>query len=979
MIMRHIFTITDGSRLLRRVLCGLALVSAALTSCVRDEIQAPADLVRAGELRMAFSVDDMDIATRAVATDPHERKVSDVHILFFDQSGDYITYRHAAVSAGSSYFNISVRGDATGAFPDPQGVLTANTRYRTLVIGNAHEYVPNGYSSFDQYLNQIVMNGSYESVRQDLYATVGSGGGSAVLPMWGEMQDAEGVPCDFSYTGSDATGHTTAGSIRFRRSVCRLDLRNEAAASLIISRVKLVNFRKGGYYFHQDVAWAPASGSELGGINDGTWIDVAAPGTPGGSGQNPVQEVKGQIYAFPNMVPAVAQNDQVTTYLMIEGYYQDGTDNTPENPRNKKTYYRFNMAQNGQSQILRRNHVYRGVIVYASAPGSETETGAEDATVPQLTYSIGETWEETGNSTVTDANGNFLIVSRAMMTFSSDVGSDETVKVQVKEGLSWAVEWVDESGGGDHGYFEYSRIDDGSFSVRTKGDNKTEFVRRARLKVTASGGSVSPTAPLVAFIDVVQFSSNNDSSVLLVNNQSGSIEQSVPGEGGTVRLYVQTGSQKSMWKVEDVANSASSVGISWTVLGANNGTLEVSAPANISISERKFSLKVRRMKDGTQYDNSVDPVIIEFTQPVSSYLLTVSPSVSMDSRGLVLNGFDEKLGGVPNGISKQYKMIVNLADPTNYTITVESSFRSQMDLYLTKGETPPDATNQYTKAKWDDPNATSKLIGLKNGESFWINVWRTGPGDPDITGTIKITAVPNTGTTGRSQTYPITVTIETPCIIGDVLIDDPTSAGDYILIPDRNVGAVPRIQNGRLVPAKNFINNPKNEIHIAGNPWPDSENYDFRGEYLYRVTDAVSYWLRTDDSRGTNIDNEGTYSPWYKLEEADRWGGFSPDLMKKIVAANEFCWSKDRVFMVSKKRDKTTGKLVGCYWPIAGRSDYQTPLGEYRLGETTSGLLIIRNESGSAHKILTSSSTRSAGYCTRLFRKVTKEEFDAWK
>lgn len=254
------------------------------------------------------------------------------------------------------------------------------------MIGNAHEYVPNGYSSFDQYLNQIVMNGSYESVRQDLYATVGSGGGSAVPAMWGEMQDAEGVPCDFSYTGSDATGHTTAGSIRFRRSVCRLDLRNEAAASLIISRVKLVNFRKGGYYFHQDVAWAPASGSELGGINDGTWIDVEAPGTPGGSGQNPVQEVKGQIYAFPNMVPAVAQNDQVTTYLMIEGYYQDGTDNTPENPRNKKTYYRFNMAQNGQSQILRRNHVYRGVIVYASAPGSETETetGAEDATVPSL-------------------------------------------------------------------------------------------------------------------------------------------------------------------------------------------------------------------------------------------------------------------------------------------------------------------------------------------------------------------------------------------------------------------------------------------------------------------------------------------------------------------------------------------------------------------------------------------------------------------
>lgn len=140
----------------------------------------------------------------------------------------------------------------------------------------------------------------------------------------------------------------------------------------------------------------------------------------------------------------------------------------------------------------------------------------------------------------------------------------------------------------------------------------------------------------------------------------------------------------------------------------------------------------------------------------------------------------------------------------------------------------------------------------------------------------------------------------------------------------------------------------------------------------------MSYWLRTDDSRGTNIDNEGTYSPWYKLEEADRWGSFSLDLMKKIVAANEFCWSKDRVFMVSKKRDKTTGKLVGCYWPITGRSDYQSPLGEYRLREG-SNLLTITNSSGAAHKVHVAGTVRSVGYCTRLFRKVTKEEFDAWK
>ena len=44
-----------------------------------------------------------------------------------------------------------------------------------------------------------------------------------------------------------------------------------------------------------------------------------------------------KISAFPNMVPVVVQNDALTTYLMIAGYYQDGEDNTPYNPRQKLT------------------------------------------------------------------------------------------------------------------------------------------------------------------------------------------------------------------------------------------------------------------------------------------------------------------------------------------------------------------------------------------------------------------------------------------------------------------------------------------------------------------------------------------------------------------------------------------------------------------------------------------------------------------
>ena len=140
------------------------LVSAAVAGCVRDDTDplAGPDTGSSGMLRIAFSIDGMEADTRAVATDPHERNLKDVHVLFFTQDGNYITYQHANVTAGSSYVS----------FPIPKG-LTAGESYRTLVIGNAHDHVPTGYSTFDAYLNSAA-SGSYQTIRQDLYAVVNS-------------------------------------------------------------------------------------------------------------------------------------------------------------------------------------------------------------------------------------------------------------------------------------------------------------------------------------------------------------------------------------------------------------------------------------------------------------------------------------------------------------------------------------------------------------------------------------------------------------------------------------------------------------------------------------------------------------------------------------------------------------------------------------------------------------------------------------
>ena len=955
---------------LRRLFWGL-LASAALAGCVRDEIDAPADPVRTGELRMAFSVDDMAVATRAVATDPHERKVSDVHILFFDQSGNYLTYQHATVPVGSSYFS----------FPIPQG-LTANTPYRTLVIGNAHDHVPDAYRTFDEYLLHAAANGSYETIRSDLYAALNAshhnvGEGTVALPMWGEVQDALGAASDFIFSGNSGSGFTVSGRIRFWRSVCRLDLRHDAAKDLIIEKVKLVNFRKGGYYFHQDVPWAPASGAQLGGINDGVWIDVAAPSVL--SGETKRQVVEGKIYAFPNMVPVVVQNDAVTTYLMIAGYYQDGTDNTPENPKKKLTYYRFNMAQNGRSQILRRNHCYKGIINRVGGPGAPSENEAEDASAPLLDYSVSDTWQDDDNTTVSDNKGNFLTISRAMVSFVGEKDLSEVVKVQVKEGLAWSVGWVENAADApDFAKFEFLRNDDASFSIRTREDNATEYLRKARLVVRATGGTVDTANPLTAMVDVLQLSQKDEVKVLMVDNNIGTVTQRVPGVGGTLRMQVQTGSMRSTWQVADVDNSATAISVSWTVSGANGGVLEVDVPANISAGERTFSLLVKRLNNDGSVDNDTPSVTIAFTQPKSDYLLTVTPSVPAGQDGLSINGFDPTVTTLKSGISVQKKFTVNLADPAHYKYCVKSTFNKDYDLFLSKDR----ADNSTIVAQWTaNAKCVDTLSGLNNGESFYINIFRTGPGDPTIRGTIKIYAVPaDASDTGiESQVLAMTVSIKTPCVVNDVLIKNGT---DYLLVPDRNVGAPMRVQNGKFFSAKNFTNDTN--VNITGSEQPDSRNNDWKGEYYPWNTAGgktgagvagfvTQYWLIGDTEGNTNMDEDGIFSPWYKTADASKW--VVPTQAHLNLVNTNLIFSKQRAFLVSVAKDKVSGDYIGSYFPRAGYGSSPAHVYGYYWSTTTSNASAYYLNVTPPSSSVAYSYDKTNQYSVRCVRTVTAAEF----
>ena len=699
------------------------------------------------------------------------------------------------------------------------------------------------------------------------------------------------------------------------------------------------------------------------------------------SGETKRQVVEGKIYAFPNMVPVVVQNDALTTYLMIAGYYQDGTDNTPEKPHNKLTYYRFNMAQNGRSQILRRNHCYKGVINRVSGPGAPSESEAEDASAPLLDYSVSDTWQDDDNTTVTDDRGNFLTISRAMVSFVGEKDLNEVVKVQVKEGLAWSVEWVQNAADApDFDKFEFLRNDDASFSIRTRTDNATEFLRKARLAVKATGGSVDPSNPLTAVVDVMQLSSKEEIKVLMVDNNVGTVEHQVPGSGATIRMQVQTGSKRSSWLAVDVDNSSATNNISWTRTGANGGMLEVDVPANITGSERSFSLQIKRLNTDASVDVDVDPVFISFTQPKSDYLLTVSPSVPDGQDGLVLEGFDPSPTTVKSGIHTQQRFVVTLTDPDHYEYCVKSTFKKDVDLFITK-DNPLDKTSTSNAVSWSaKSNCLDTLSGMVSGQSFYINVFRTGPGDPTIRGTIKIYARPKTGAAATEvQTMSMSVSIKTSCVVNDVLLKNGSA---YLLVADRNVGAPRRIDaNGKFVMAKYFTNEKK--VDISGSSQLESLNVGWKGEY-YPWSDyggktgagsagfVTQYWLTSDIDGSTNVDDAAKVSPWYKSSEVSKWK--VPSQTEMNLINSNLVFSKQRAFLVSEDKD-VSGNYIGCYFPLAGRGSNPADVYGYYWSGTPYGGTAYSLDVSPTRSTVDYSYGKTALCSVRCVRAVTAAEF----
>lgn len=811
-----------------------------------------------------YSFDDLQ--TRSIAATPAEKKVDKVYFIFYNSStGAYVAWQGASVPAGSG---------ATGSFSlSIPGALTAGSKYRTLIVANYDNYKADG-KSFEDYI-RANNSKSYDEMRRVMKSQSPAKARVAVpLPLYGTLLGQDGEESLFTPPSPDSTEPLNV-SVRFSRAVSRFDLHNLAANRLLISWVKVCNYRDAGYFFHQDAPLGDAvekgTATTLPDLSNppAGYVKVAPP-LPDTNRQDIAD---GGLYAYPNIASYATQDDERTTCLLIAGYYQDPATGTPNTE--KLTYYRANVADNGLSQVLKRNYAYTVVINSVKREGAETEDQAMSEKDRLLDYVVDDEWEQDNNNTVVDDKGNFLTVSRASVVLNGHANESAVIKVSVKEGLGWNLAWRENVGNN----FKFEKIDDSSFRIVTTNDNNTVFVNTAQLEVEATGITPTPAKPLKATINITQLSATGEPEILSVEGQTGTLEMSVPGQGTTLSLQVLTGGANGSWTTSPDNALLSFIGADYTQFGGNKGRIQIQFQPNVSDAPRSGTLTVTRSPEGS----NVPDVKIHFTQEPSKYLVTVFPNYGNEP--LVVNGFSNDAGN-PDGVIKVIPFSVKLVDPENYTFKVESGFREDVDAFLTL--TTPQNETQPRQATYTDSSAGTTLTGGSDGQMFYLNIFRTGPGDVPITKSIKVTAVNKKNeqpVTERQFTF--TVTIETNCRNDDVDLKDLK-----ITVADRNYGA----QLKQTSTAKNYANQANH---------PDHANTLFRGGLF--AFDTAKLEEACADYGQFNYEEAAMKQGWRPPSNNEQ------ENLKPLVR-----FSKQRAFIAS--RDAAGSGYVGCWLPTSGDS-----------------------------------------------------------
>lgn len=885
----------------------------------------------------------------AHSAEAHEKRVNHVYFLFFDKNHKFLAFQRSEVKEGDTKVTFPVPSTLEPTTDDSNPI-----EYDVIIAANVDYYPPVGYATFSSFLNSVTKGKTLTQVQEVLSISTDHTMNKNVdeyLPMMGYLKDGNGNDLKFSFKIVEGR-YVSNGAILFKRQVARIDLNNYAIDDLDIDWVKVCNYRSTTMLWRDDYT----KGTVEPGINDDAPsvqapyyipVDDATTGTSGVSSQ----KVNASLYAFPNSVEKPSQDDAVTTYLMIAAHYKGSEE---------LQYYRFNLNQGTSSQFLEKNHIYTANIMGVRGPGAQTESAARLTNAPVLIATVEETWEDDDVNSDADASGNFIILSKTSITFDGNENLKQTITVKVRQGMEWTLEEVNSTGNSNSDFsHSITKKDDdasGTITFTTLAHNNTNFVKYGYFKVV---GKTKDGKLLTVNINIQQLSVNDDVKMLTVNGQTGTITPRVSGTGTTLLYQVQTGSMTNGWTAYPVDSEGKRAdnlftpwganGASYTHEGGNKGYLEIVIPANITGAERDLTLKV--VRNGVT-EEEVPPVYVRLEQPKSKILLSVYPYPQngiMELEGFLdetkqthLNNTEERT----NSFSTQKDIFVTLADPVEYQYMVETNIDGSRDMTLSpnKAILRNQKMGYYDLTSADDADTSNigpkvectgtqkytrhpnyqKLENMQNGEKFYMNVLRTGPGDPDIVGTIKITAYPKDGYTGETQTLSFDIRIVTSCEIADVVIYHSNNS-TMMLVADRNVGAVSRLNGTTYNRALNY--SAVSNMHITNSTVnTDFDNKLYSGGYYTwnnintenggNNNDSFKVWVKENYYKYNQDPNQLT-SPFYTEEYKDSWCVPNNDYLKSVWYRLQ--WSKQRPYLVSIL--KHNGKYMGCYIPCAGMTN----------------------------------------------------------
>ncbi|MDE6697152.1 MAG: hypothetical protein K2K25_09750 [Muribaculaceae bacterium] len=949
----------------------LTMVAIGMNSCAEEVFDRPLGGIDTseGNISILYEVEGDIPLTRGIAATEHEMNLKDVYILYFDNDKDPDNF-----GKFTGYTRTSATDPTTLRFDPPESVLDDHD-YRLLVVGNADAYTENGIDKLSSRLDAMLATAdkTYDiaEVQKNLLAYSADEVTSekpGVLPMCGrfvsQTEDQEKI---FRIKRSPEGMKIPENCIfRFQRAICRIDIHNLVGDVLDIKYVRLVNTRDHGAFFFD--------GMNQGNFHDLTftsdevnsaYIEMPEDAQTESGTTGKLQRLEAEMYCFPNTRNTCLPNDTETTAILIAGYYIEPDTHEKDS---KLTYYRFNLSNAGDAQTLQRNFCYRATIKGVRQRGYDTEEKAYNATSPIFTYDISEEWDTDDDNVVTDQYGNFLVVSKSLLTFSGDQCGADVVKltVNVSENMTWELQMADEE---TRTWFQAEPIIGAesetikAFTCGPKEENHSQFYREGKLIIIAT--NLKTGSELRKEVRLVQLTTNGDVKCLIVNDYMSDFDQEVSKYGQTISYKVITGNPTNMWKAKDVDGKANSFGsdiINFTESGTNGNHFTITFPANIS-EERSIRIKFEFDCGIAEENSKIKPIYVTFHQDKCEQPLTIE-NWPADGE-LTLNCFDTTTGWqTANGVAQSRKFTVHLQKPEEHYFTVTSTFDKYRDLTLNdcnglyglgheyKSVHPGNyaffsgtAKDTYSESHYNDilDDRTS------SNPSFFINAFRMGPGDPTIDGiiTVEVKDKNNPDAIIPNGKLSLTVKLTVPSdeyMLNDIMIRNPDNGWIYIM--DRNIGCDARMNkiDSQVFPNKAMW------CHIEQTLYPQ---YDTGWKITNTTNDAK--WLGHSplefpfiNTNPSHIDKSLTkyITQWrneLKLyhnhlgemyEKADEYPWMPTNIYISDALKNNICVSKSRYFILTDPQlcpinTNTKKKIrVACWLPSG------CPVGYINMGKS---------------------------------------------